>query len=82
MGKTEWERKITSCFINETKYGYNEIFVIYDDSTREVMWRYNPKRYNFDYKMFIGMTKMDAAFYCDRKLPVREESVDVLYVRW
>ena len=73
----EWERKIVSCFINKTEFGYNEIYVIYDDSSREVIWHYDPTRFNFDYKAFIGMTKLEAAFYCDRKEPRKKDGIRV-----
>ena len=31
------------------------------------IWAFNPTRYIFDYGDFVGKTKIEAVFYCDRK---------------
>lgn len=60
---------ISKCFINSRRPDVSEIFVIYADDTREVIWTYNPMRYDFDHRNFLGKTKIEAVFYCDRKNP-------------
>lgn len=60
---------ISRCFINIKKPDLSEIFVIYTDDTRETIWTFNPTRYDFDHHDFIGKTKIEAVFYCDRKNP-------------
>lgn len=60
---------ITRCYINGKQPDRSEIFVIYTDDARENIWTFNPMRYEFDRNKFIGMTKIEAVFYCDRKEP-------------
>lgn len=60
---------ISRCFINRKQSDICEIFVIYADDTRETIWTYNSLRYDFDHRDFIGKTKIEAVFYCDRKSP-------------
>lgn len=60
---------IASCFINSKRSDAAEIFVIYADGTRETIWTFNPMRYDFNHQEFIGKTKIEAVFYCDRKEP-------------
>ena len=60
---------ISKCFINNKRPDLSEIFVIYTDNTRENIWTFNPMRYNFYHHEFIGKTKIEAVFYCDRKEP-------------
>lgn len=60
---------ISSCFVNVRHLTVGEIFVIYSDDTRETIWTFNPMRYEFDHRVFIGMTKIEAVFYCDRRKP-------------
>lgn len=62
-------KPISSCFINKKHSDASEIFVIYMDDTRETIWTFNPARYEFDHTEFIGKTKIEAVFYCDRKEP-------------
>lgn len=64
----EATRRIRSCFIDERGKFKNEIFVIYEDGSRETLFSYNPTKMDFNFKDFIGMTKIEAAFYCDRVL--------------
>lgn len=59
-------KKIKSCYINKKDIYRNEIFVHYVDGTRERIWTYNPTVHEFDYEEFIGMSKIEAVFYCDR----------------
>jgi hypothetical protein len=60
---------ISKCFINNKRADISEIFVIYTDDTRETIWTFNPTRYSFIHHEFIGKTKIEAIFYCDRKEP-------------
>ena len=62
-------KTIASCFINKRHTEIAEIFVIYVDGTRETIWTYNPLRYDYVHTEFIGKTKIEAVFYCDRKAP-------------
>ena len=60
---------ISRCFINNKRPDKSEIFVIYENSVRERIWTFNPARYDFDHREFIGMPKIEAVFHCDRKKP-------------
>lgn len=60
---------ISKCFINNKRPDMSEIFVIYADGVRETIWTFNPMRYEFNHRDFVGMTKIEAVFYCDRKEP-------------
>ena len=60
---------INACFINKKHPNIYEVFVIYTDGARETIWTYNPARYDFSYDEFIGKTKIEAVFHCDRKPP-------------
>lgn len=60
---------ISRCFINNKRHDKSEIFVIYENSARERIWTFNPTRYDFDHREFIGMSKIEAVFHCDRKKP-------------
>jgi hypothetical protein len=60
---------ISKCFINKKQPDASEIFVIYADDSRETIWTYNPMRYSFDHREFVGKTKIAAVFHCDRKSP-------------
>lgn len=60
---------ISKCFINNKRPDVTEIFVIYMDGTRERIWTFNPMVYDFNHHEFIGKTKIEAVFYCDRKNP-------------
>lgn len=48
-------------------YDAAEVIVIYGNGVREKIWAFNPTRYIFDYRDFVGKTKIEAVFYCDRK---------------
>lgn len=61
---------ITRCYINNRSNNRSEIFVIYEDDRRENIWTFDPNRYDFDRHDFIGMTKLEAVFHCDRTLPM------------
>ena len=63
-------KTITKCYVNKKHPNVSEIFVIYGDDTREVIWTFNPMRYEFIHHEFIGKTKIEAVFYCDRKEPI------------
>lgn len=60
---------ISKCFINTKRFDTAEIIVIYEDSSRERIWTFNPTKYDFDYRDFVGKSKIEAVFYCDRKKP-------------
>ena len=60
---------ISRCYINNRQPDRSEIFVIYADDTRENIWTFNPMRYEFDRQEFVGKTKIEAVFHCDRKEP-------------
>ena len=60
---------IDRCFINNKHPYLSEVFVIYADESRETIWSFNPMRYHFTRQEFIGKTKIEAVFYCDRKEP-------------
>lgn len=60
---------ISKCHIRNNRSDTAEIIVTYSDGVRERIWTYSPNRYRFDYHDFIGMTKIEAVFYCDRKKP-------------
>ena len=58
---------ISKCFIHNKGQSLAEIVVIYIDGVRERIWTFDPTRHIFDYQDFIGKTKIEAVFYCDRK---------------
>lgn len=60
---------ISKCFIHNKRQTLSEIVVIYIDGVRERIWSFDPTRQTFDYQEFIGKTKIEAVFYCDRKRP-------------
>ena len=60
---------ISKCFINNRRPDASEIHVIYTDDSRENIWTFNPLRYEFTNREFVGMTKIEAVFHCDRKEP-------------
>lgn len=62
-------KTISKCFINKKQPDKSEVFVVYADGTRETIWTFNPMRYSFSHYEFIGKTKIEAVFYCDRKSP-------------
>lgn len=68
------DKVIAKCFVNQKGRFKNEVYVIYEDGAREVIHSYNPTKFEFDYSEFIGKTKLEAVFYCDRK-PSETENV-------
>lgn len=58
---------IVKCYINQKTFDKSEIFVIYEDGTKERLWTFNPNKQNFERGEFIGKTKIAAVFHCDRK---------------
>lgn len=60
---------IVKCFINTRNSDTSQVFVIYSDGVRETIWTFDPNRYDFSRDEFIGKTKIEAVFYCDRKSP-------------
>ena len=57
---------ISKCFIYNKRQNLAEIVVVYINGVRERIWTFNPMQYTFDYQSFIGKTKIEAVFYCDR----------------
>ena len=66
-------KTISKCFVNKKTSDVAEIFVIYSDGARETIWTYNSMRYVFNHQEFIGKTKIEAVFYCDRKEPISRQ---------
>lgn len=60
---------ISKCYINNKRPETSEIYVIYENGDRERIWTFNPVRFDFNHREFIGKTKIEAVFYCDRKNP-------------
>lgn len=63
------DKIIMKCFINKKHSHAHEVFVIYVDDTRETIWTFDPIRYDLSPREFVGKTKIEAVFYCDRKCP-------------
>lgn len=57
---------IIGCKIRNRKSGLLEIIVTYENGVEERIWTYKASKYTFNYLDFIGMTKIEAVFYCDR----------------
>lgn len=62
-------KTISKCYINKKRPDRHEVHVIYTDNTKETIWTFNPMRHDFDHCEFVGKTKIDAVFHCDRKEP-------------
>ena len=62
-------KAISKCYIHKRRTDKSEISVVYTDGVKETVWTYNPMRYDFEYRDFLGMTKIEAVFYCDRMEP-------------
>lgn len=65
---------IIECKFKNRKVGkteFIEIIVLYENGKEERIWTYNAAKYLFDRLDFIGMTKIEAIFYCDRMKPNR-----------
>lgn len=62
---------IIYCSLQKKSATRTEIIVTYENGYKERIWTYNPNRYLFDCHDVIGMTKIEAIFYCDRKRPYR-----------
>lgn len=62
------DKRINKCFINEhkSKKFANQIFVIYEDGSRENIWTYDSRKFEFDRDWFISKSKLEALFICDR----------------
>ena len=61
------DKVIVKCFINELSRYRNEVSVIYEDGVQEVIYHYNPMDYEYNFREFVGKTKIEVAFYCDKK---------------
>ena len=64
------DKKIKRCFINEQGRFKREIFVIYEDGSREGIHHFNPTKYDFVDSEFIGLTKLQALYRCDNRKPI------------
>ena len=62
-----FDKKIAKAFINSKGRYKNEVFVIYEDGTREVIIIYDPNRMEYSHTDFIGKSKAEAIFEHDRK---------------
>jgi hypothetical protein len=62
---------IVQCVLYKRSSNDTEIIVTYENGERERIWTFDRNRYSFNYREFIGMTKIQAVFYCDRKPPRR-----------
>lgn len=62
------DKRIAQCFINEHKFKrfFKQIFVIYEDRTRENIWTYDSRKIEFDHKWFVGKDKLQALFICEQ----------------
>lgn len=58
---------IKKCYINNRDIHKSEIYVYYVNGSKEKIWTFDPTIQQFDYQEFIGKTKIEAVFYCDRK---------------
>lgn len=58
---------IIYCVLQKKSASSTEIVVTYENGAKERIWTYNHNRYSFDHHDFIGMTKLEAVFYCDRR---------------
>lgn len=59
------DKFIVKCVIKRKGTRRNEVHVQYDDGSRERIWTYDPNKQYFEYADFIGMTKIEAVFFCD-----------------
>lgn len=59
------DKKIKSCFINSERT-FKKVFVIYEDGSRENIWTFDPQKQHIDKTTLIGMTKLEAVYYCDK----------------
>jgi hypothetical protein len=62
---------IVQCVLHKRSSIDTEIVVTYENGDKERIWTFDRNRYSFNYRDFIGMTKIQAVFYCDRKSPRR-----------
>ena len=62
----------TIIFSKIKKKGNNllEIWVTFEGGGTERIWTFDSRRFSFDVGEFIGMSKIEAIFYCDRKKPI------------
>jgi hypothetical protein len=60
---------IKRCSIQKKSSKISEIVVTYENGVKERIWTFNPNRYKFDYRYFLGKSKIEAVFYCDRQIP-------------
>lgn len=65
------DKVIKACFINDRGPDKSRVFVIYEDGSRENIFTFNPKKHYLNNTLFIGMTKLEAVFYCDRHCSIQ-----------
>lgn len=63
-------KKIVKYCINSKGRFKNEVFVTYEDGTREVIFGYDPNRFDYAHEELLGLTKLDAIFHHDYKRKV------------
>lgn len=61
-------KKIAKCYINSKGRFKNEVFVVYEDGTREVIFGYDPSRFDYAHEELLGLTKLDAVFHYGHKM--------------
>ena len=75
--KELWDRnifcRIAKCFITNKNSRRNEISVTYKNGYREYLASYDPTEYEFNFYDFVGMSKIEALFYIDRKDRIPQE---------
>lgn len=60
---------IVKCKLQRKSQNMIEIQVTYANGKRERIWTFDSGRNTFDPQEFIGKTKIEAVFYCDRSRP-------------
>ena len=60
-------KRITKCVVKKKSIHRSEILVSYEDGSKERIWTYDPSKKDFHYCDFLGKTKIESVFYCDRK---------------
>lgn len=77
------DKTIVKCYVNNKGRFKSEIFAIYEDGCREVIYSFNPAKIDFDGSEFIRKTKLEAVFYCDRKKPSFDQAYEAaMYPRY
>lgn len=62
------DKRIVKCYICNQGRFKNRISVTYSDKNTEIIFTYNPAIFHFESGEIVGKTKLEAVFYCDRKI--------------